>query len=73
MARRLWNPLAQTWFPNGLDDPFLGLIQVTIEKAEYWDAPTNAMTVLQGLASSLVSGDDLHIGEHQAMDLSPGG
>lgn len=31
----------QRWFPKGLDDPDLVLLEVRIDKAEYWDAPRN--------------------------------
>ena len=37
--RRLWNSALGRWFPRGLDDPDLALLEVRIDKAEYWDEP----------------------------------
>ncbi len=72
MAEKLWNPLAKAWFPGGLDDPKLGLLQVAIEKAEYWDAPTNAMVLLQEFAQAIVSGEEFAAGEREKLDLRKG-
>lgn len=30
-------------FPQELDDPYLGLLKVTIEGAEYWDSASSLM------------------------------
>jgi general stress protein 26 len=37
--RALWNPQLSRWFPRGLEDPDLALLEVRIDKAEFWDAP----------------------------------
>ena len=37
--RRLWSADLGRWFPSGLDDPDLALLEVRIDKAEYWDEP----------------------------------
>jgi general stress protein 26 len=49
--RSLWSERLAPWFPRGLEDPDLALLEVRIDKAEYWDQPhqenvkiaTNAM------------------------------
>jgi general stress protein 26 len=38
-AAELWDPSYQDWFPGGPSDPHLVLIRVSVERAEYWDAP----------------------------------
>lgn len=38
-AHELWNPSYAEWLPGGPDDPDLALIRVSVERAEYWDAP----------------------------------
>jgi general stress protein 26 len=38
-ARELWNPVFETWFPGGPDDPNLRLLQVEIASADYWETP----------------------------------
>jgi general stress protein 26 len=37
--KQLWTRWVEPWFPKGLDDPDLALLEVTIDEAEYWDAP----------------------------------
>ena len=32
-AKELWNPFYKAWFPDGLDDPHLGLIRVDVTHA----------------------------------------
>jgi general stress protein 26 len=55
--RQLWNSLYKAWFPEGLEDPQLGLMRVTIEGAEYWDSPSGTMVQLVGFVKSLVTGE----------------
>jgi general stress protein 26 len=43
--KALWSPLYKAWFPNGVDDPELSLIRVTITHAEYWDATRSVIRV----------------------------
>jgi general stress protein 26 len=37
--RGLWSSQLERWFPRGLEDPDLALLEVRIDKAEYWDEP----------------------------------
>lgn len=69
-AKELWNPVLRTWFPQGLDDPELALIEVQAETAEYWDAPSSKMVHLFGLAKSLTTGKSPEPGDHHKVDLT---
>lgn len=51
-ARDLWTQRVKPWFPAGLDDPDLGLLEVTVEAAEYWDVPASRMQRLFGLTAT---------------------
>jgi general stress protein 26 len=42
----LWTPALRSWFQNGIDDPALCLIQVTVDEALYWDNASNEMIPL---------------------------
>jgi len=46
--RELWTPEVEPWFPQGAEDPDLALLAVTIESAEYWDAPSRGMVRILG-------------------------
>lgn len=62
--RELWTPWVKPWFPRGLDDPDLVLLKVTIEQAEYWDAPDSSAKRLYGLANALATGDTRALGDN---------
>lgn len=48
--RALWSSGLDRWFPRGLDDPDLALLEVRIDKAEYWDEPRNENVKIGTLA-----------------------
>lgn len=70
----LWNPTLRAWFPNGVDDPELALLCVTVEKAEYWDTPNSRMVQLAGFVKAVVTGEEYQPGENEkvTMEQSPG-
>ena len=40
--RAHWNAWVELWFPQGIEDPDLALLCVTVEQADYWEAPGSA-------------------------------
>lgn len=62
--RELWTPWIEPWFPDGLDDPDLALLEITVSEAEYWDAPASRAGRLLGLAKALTLGSTDQLGEH---------
>ncbi|WP_119678789.1 pyridoxamine 5'-phosphate oxidase family protein [Indioceanicola profundi] len=67
--RRLWAEPMRTWFPEGLDDPDLGLLAVEIEMAEYWDSPSSAMVHLYGYAKAAITGQSPKPGDHGKLNM----
>ncbi|MBB6610275.1 pyridoxamine 5'-phosphate oxidase family protein [Pontibacter sp. Tf4] len=65
----LWNPAMKAWFPEGKDDPNIGLIKVTIDKAEYWDSPSSAMVHLYGVVKAAITGERADPGENKKINL----
>lgn len=61
----LWTPWVKPWFPQGLDDPDLVLLKVTISDAEYWKAPGSATKRLYGLAKGMMTGKTDALGENR--------
>jgi len=49
---QLWSGRLKNWFPDGRKDPDLALLRVRVDRAEYWDAKTSAMVLLEGLVKS---------------------
>jgi len=62
--KELWTRWVEPWFPEGLNDPDLGLLEVTVDDAEYWDAPASKTERLFGLAKALSTGSTDQLGEH---------
>ncbi len=50
-ANELWTPEAQTWFPQGVDDPHLALLRVELDSAQYWDSPAGQVVQLGALGA----------------------
>ena len=65
----LWNPAMKAWFPEGKDDPNVGLIKVTIDKAEYWDSPNSAVVHLYGVVKAAITGERADPGENKKINL----
>jgi len=54
---QLWSPLAKAWFPGGVDDPDLLLLEVKITHAEFWNVKDSKVTQLFKMARAAVSGE----------------
>lgn len=55
-VRELWSPLALAWFPGGVDDTDLALVEVKIIHAHYWDMKESKLTQLYTMAKAVVTG-----------------
>ena len=66
----LWSSFAKAWFPGGVNDPDLALLEVRIHHAEYWDVKESKMVQLAKMASAAVTGKQAHLGEHKELNLS---
>jgi general stress protein 26 len=66
-VRDLWSEAARVWFPKGPDEDDIALIEVTIETAEYWDAPNAAMVYACGYAGARPTGEPPHVGENSTV------
>jgi general stress protein 26 len=65
----LWNPVHKAWFPEGLDDPHLSLLKVSVEEAEYWDSPNSKLVQIAGFVKALVTGQEAEGGEYGKINL----
>jgi general stress protein 26 len=67
--RRYWNPMVSAWFPKGLDDPNLALIEVDADGAQYWDSTSSNMRYLWEIASANLTGREPNMGENAKVEL----
>ncbi|MCW7539619.1 pyridoxamine 5'-phosphate oxidase family protein [Aquabacterium sp. A7-Y] len=66
----LWNSATQAWFPNGPDDPDVGLLAVHVDHAEYWDVEASKMVQLFKMARAAVTGErPRDMGDHREVRL----
>jgi general stress protein 26 len=65
----LWKPIDAAWFPQGKDDPNMIAIKVTIEEAEYWEAPGNALVRTYHLLKAIATQGKSQPGEHNKIAL----
>ena len=65
----LWSPVLKAWFPEGKDDPTLCLLKVSVEQAEYWDAPNSKIVQLFGMVKAIATGQEADYGENRKMNL----
>lgn len=66
--KALFNPMVKSWFPQGLEDPNLGLLGVQIVDAEYWDVKDSKMVQFFKMAKAAMTGKPPSIGEHHKVD-----
>jgi len=55
--RQLWSKMAEAWFPAGVEDPNLALVQVRITHASYWDVKESKTVQLFKMAKAAVTGN----------------
>jgi len=65
-ARELWTEEQRAWYPEGLDDPELALLKVSVQQAEYWDRPTGEMVAAQGLVRAIAD-ETPDLGENEKL------
>lgn len=73
LIRELWTPLAKAWFPGGVDDEDLVVIEVIASQAEYWNVHEGEMVQFFKMAKAALTGitpNDL--GEHGSMQIGEG-
>ncbi len=61
--KALWSKMSEAWFPGGVDDPDLALVEVSITHAHYWDVKTNKAVQLLKMATASVTGKPPKMGE----------
>ena len=64
-----WAEAMRTWFPKGTDDPDIGILKVSVDQAEYWDAPNSTMVHLYGYVKAAVTGKPPHPGGNEKVQV----
>jgi general stress protein 26 len=68
-ARRLWSIEQRAYYPDGPEDRRLALLQVQMERAEYWLAPGRGAYLVAAARAALTGTPAGVVGENRKMDL----
>lgn len=67
-VHELWSEPARVWFPAGPDDPNLVLVKVSVDTAEFWDAPSSTWVYAYGYAKARLTGKSPeNVGENKVV------
>ena len=62
--QELWKVPYKLFFPQGLEDPEIALMKVSVEKAEYWDSAPTGLGRAFNFAKALLTNDVHKLGDH---------
>jgi general stress protein 26 len=62
--KELFNPFVKAWFPEGLKDPSLTLLEVHPVEMEYWSNDDSKILTYMKILSAAVTGEQPHMGDH---------
>jgi general stress protein 26 len=68
----LWNDALKAFFPKGVNDPNLVLLEVEVRSAEYWTGPRTGIGKLLAFVAARVTKKEELMGENRILDLKPG-
>lgn len=63
LVRKLWSKMNEVWFPGGVDDPDLALVEADIVHGHYWDVDESKLMQLFLMAKAAVTNERVQIGE----------
>jgi general stress protein 26 len=67
--KELWTPVLKVFFPDGIEDPDMGLLKVKVETGEYWDSAPTAIGRAFHLAAAYITKDPSKLGDHAKVAL----
>jgi general stress protein 26 len=63
-----WFPELEVWFPNGLKDPDLALLWISVTQAEYWEGPSGTLVHMAGV-KTMAAGAAFEDSDNEKLDL----
>ena len=68
--KKYFRPTDKLWYPRGVDDPDLRMLEVTVERAIYWTR-SGVIGTAMAVASALASGSQPELGEAGTLEFGP--
>ncbi len=67
--KALWSPDDDAYFSSGAADPDAMLLKFLPDSAEYWESPSNPVTLAVAFIKAKVSGEKPSLGEHARVEM----
>ena len=64
-----WTIMVKAWFPDGINDPDICLLQIKTDEVHYWDTENSKMVRVLQAAMSIVAGKPLVEGVHGELNV----
>jgi general stress protein 26 len=68
----LWFAELKAWFPDGLEDPELALLWISVTQAEYWEGPSGTFMYMSGL-KTMAAGAAFDHSDNEKLNLKGAG
>ena len=65
----LWTDMNKAFWPEGKEDPNIGVIRFVPDHAEYWDGPSSSIMVALKMAAARLTGNPTDLGENRKVPL----
>ena len=66
---KYWNPLLKAWFPEGLEDPNLALLEIEVSRAEYWKGVSSRIVQFLEIVRATLTGTTANLGENKKVNV----
>jgi general stress protein 26 len=71
-VEEFWFADLETWFPDGLEDPELALLWISVTQAEYWEGPFGTLVFLPRV-KKMAAGAGFESDENEKLELKGDG
>ncbi len=65
----LWNPMYKAWFPEGEEDPAIGVLRVDVTEAQYWEASSSRLVRGIKYIAAAATGGGVDLGKTGKVEL----
>lgn len=65
LIEKHWNSMVKAWFPEGKDDPSVGMIRVKVRAGEFWDSSSSDIANMMRMMTAAAAGKRPDMGENK--------
>ena len=65
LIEKHWNSMVKAWFPQGKDDPNVGMIRVKVRAGEFWDSSSSDIANIMRMMTAAATGKRPDMGENK--------